>query len=282
MQPCDFRPSAARLAAFRTAVWDHYRREGRDLPWRRTKDPYEILVSEVMLQQTQVARVLAKFPEFLTVFPSLEGLAAASTVEVLAAWSGLGYNRRALALQRGAKMMIEHCGGQVPASLDALRALPGIGPATASAVCVFAFGQPHAFCETNIRSAFIHFFFPGSTAVADAEILPLVETTIDRSDPRRWFYALMDYGVWTKRAFGNPGRMSRHHAVQAPFSGSRRELRGQALRALLSAAPAAAEAAAVSVMLSGPPRDPAEVLSVLDDLAGEGFLTKENGGYRIA
>ena len=281
-QESDFGFTEAQTSAFTNAVWDNHRRNRRDLPWRRTRDPYEILVSEVMLQQTQVARVQLKYGRFLASFPTVRALSAAPVAEVLAAWSGLGYNRRALSLHQAAKVMVDRHEGRIPASPEELQRLPGIGPATAAAVCVFAFGRPHAFIETNIRSAFIHFFFQGSTSVSDARILPLVEKTMDPVDPREWFYALMDYGVWVKKAFGNPNRRSKGHTVQSAFAGSRREMRARALQALLAIAPGGATADSVRAMLPGPSRDPDDLVSVLDDLAREGFLKKEKAGYRIA
>jgi len=271
----------ARAAAFTVAVWEHYRRSGRDLPWRHTYDPYEILVSEVMLQQTQVARVLDRYGLFLREFPDLQALAASSVADVLAMWSGLGYNRRALALRQTANIVVAEHGGRIPASLEELRRLPGVGPVTAAAVCVFAFGQAHAFVETNIRAAFIHFFFQESVAVSDAELLPLVEMTLDREDPRRWYYALMDYGVWVKRVYTNPSRKSTHHTAQTPFAGSRRELRAQALRALLAIGPSAADAGTVQAMLPAGSHRAHQVASVLDELTAEGFLRKENGTYCV-
>ena len=198
------------------------------------------------------------------------------------AWSGLGYNRRALSLHRAARIMIDEHRGCVPESVALLRRLPGVGAATAAAVSAFAFGRAEPFIETNIRAAFIHFFFQGLNGVADAEILPLVEKTMDRDDPREWFYALMDYGAWIKKTYENPSRRSKHHAVQAPFIGSRRELRARALQAVLTIAPIAAHAAAVREMLPESRRQTDDVLSVLEDLAREGFLEKEGDAYRIA
>jgi A/G-specific adenine glycosylase len=274
--------SEAQITAFSAAVWDYYRVNRRDLPWRRTWDAYEILVSEVMLQQTQVARVLARYGEFLALFPTVRSLAEAPVADVLAAWSGLGYNRRALSLHRTAQIVVDRYQDRFPRSPEDLRRLPGIGPATAAAVCVFAFDRPHAFVETNIRSAFIHFFFQESTSVSDAEILPLVDKTMDRSGPREWFYALMDYGVWVKKTYGNPSRKSRHHTTQTPFAGSRRETRAQVLRALLSISPAATDVGALCALVPGLRRDLDGLSSVLDDLTAEGFLTKEAEAYRIA
>ena len=273
----------------------HYREHGRDLPWRQTRDAYAILVSEVMLQQTQVSRVLPKYQEFLETFPTIHALATAPVAAVLTAWQGLGYNRRALNLQRAAQVIVRDHRGVVPHSPAALQSLPGIGPATAAAVCTFAFDAPAPFIETNIRAAFIHFFFQECVSVPDAAILPLVELTLDRDDPCRWFYALMDYGVWVKKHFANPGRRSRHHAPQSPFAGSHRQLRAMILGAVLAAAPMAVSTAdvleALDASRSSPPRAalPAQaqpgqetVAAVLDELCAEGFVVKTNTGYAIA
>jgi A/G-specific adenine glycosylase len=276
------RPAEAELASFVGAVWEHYRRNRRDLPWRRTRDPYQILVSEIMLQQTQAARVLEKYPLFLTLFPTVSALARAPVADVLAAWQGLGYNRRALALHRAAKTIVETYAGRVPDSVEELRNLPGVGPATAAAVSAFAFNHAEPFIETNIRSAFIHSFFPDDAAVPDSDILPLVRATLDGRNPRDWFYALMDYGVWVKKAHGNPGRRSKHHVVQSPYSGSRRELRAHIVRFLLPAPPAGAGIAAIQATLPAGRTEDRELASVLDELVREGFLTCEDGAYRVA
>lgn len=279
--PSDFGFTEALFAAFQAEVKKHSRGNRRDLPWRRTHDPYAILVSEVMLQQTQVARVLDAYPRFIALFPTVLSLARAEVSDVLSAWSGLGYNRRALSLHRAAGIIADENGGRVPDSVAGLRRLPGVGAATAAAVCAFAYERPQPFIETNIRAAFIQFFFPSLDGIADADILPLVEKTLDRDDPREWFYALMDYGVWVKKTFGNPGRRSKHHTVQSRFAGSRRELRAQALRALLALRPTGADPAMVRDLLPGPRRGLDEVRSVLDDLGREGFLEKEAGAYRV-
>ena len=278
---------------FRAIVLDHYREQGRDLPWRKTYDPYKILVSEVMLQQTQTARVIPKYSSFLSLFPNLKALAGAPLEAVLTTWQGLGYNRRALALHRAAQTVWSEHQGRLPRGVSELERLPGIGPATAAAVCVFAYGQPLVFIETNIRSAYLYHFFPECSAVPDADILPLIEATLDRDNPRDWYYALMDYGAWLKRTQPNPSRRSRHHATQAPFEGSRRQLRAQVLRLLLQPAPMdslAAEAgdaprmtldpARIAGLLPG--RDPQEIEKVLGEMVDEGFLISSGAGYRIA
>ena len=242
---------------FQKIIRDYYRLQGRDLPWRRTRDPYRILVSEIMLQQTQVARVEGFYGHFLKKFPDFRALAAAKAVDVLRAWQGLGYNRRALALHRLAKEIVRKNGGALPRSRAALEALPAIGPYTAGAVLAFAFDQPELFIETNIRRVFIHFFFPKRRKVRDDEIKVLLKKTFPgfrhaRSRPahpdgnknplsmshyplaRFWYYALMDYGAMlgaTEKK--NPNRRSAHYAKQSKFAGSDRELRGKILRLLL-------------------------------------------------
>lgn len=227
------RLDARRIAAFRRTVRAAHRAHGRDrLPWRRTRDPYRILVSEFMLQQTQAGRVEEKYGAFLEAFPDVRALAAAPLREVLRAWSGLGYNRRAVALRETARAVVARHGGKVPRDRAALLALPGIGPASAAAIAAFAFGEAHPLVETNVRAVFIHHFFPRRRAVGDEEILPLVEATIDRRDPRRWYWALMDYGVVLKRERGNPARRGRRRARQGRFEGSTRQARGLVLRAI--------------------------------------------------
>jgi A/G-specific adenine glycosylase len=225
--------TAQRAAGFRASVYRHYETHGRtDLPWRKTRNPYRILVSEFMLQQTQVPRVRTKYMEFIERFPDFESLAGASLREVVAAWSGLGYNRRALMLKRTAEEVVARFGGRLPSRLDELLGLPGVGPATAAEISAFAFGKAHPFIETNIRSVFIHHFYRKRTTVADSEIMPLVEQTLDRGNPRRWYYALMDYGALLKRRHANPSRKSAHHVRQGRFEGSTRQARGAIIRAL--------------------------------------------------
>ena len=224
--------STAAVARFRSRVYADYRLHQRVLEWRTTRDPYAILVSEVMLQQTQVARVVRYYPRFLARFPDPATLARAPLRAVLEQWSGLGYNRRAQALQRAAQVLVRDHGGSVPADRAALQRLPGIGPATAGALLAFAFEQPVVFIETNIRRVFLDQFFPSATTVADRALLPLVACTLDRAQPRRWYYALMDCGAALGRSGPNPNRRSAHYTRQSPFAGSTRQLRGLVLRLL--------------------------------------------------
>jgi A/G-specific adenine glycosylase len=271
------------VEVFRSEVWRHYEEHARDLPWRRTRDAYRIVVSEIMLQQTQVPRVVPKYGEFLQAFPTVEFLAAADIGAVLAVWQGLGYNRRALALHRLAGVVVSEHAGVIPHSVEELQRLPGIGYATAAAVCVYAYEQPLAFIETNVRTAFIHFFFQECSRVSDAELLPLVELTLDRERPRDWYYALMDYGARLKKTEPNPGRRSAHHTVQSPFAGSRRQARALVLRLLLQACTGGLsldQLLAADETLATRGRH--EVATILSTLVAEGFLTSEKGCFRVA
>ena len=289
-------PDPATSADFRQTVLAFYRAHGRDLPWRRTHDPYRILVSEVMLQQTQVPRVLVKYEEFLAAFPTIDFLAAAPLEAVLRVWQGLGYNRRARSLWRLADIVTTELNGELPRSVPELLRLPGIGPATAAALAAFAYGQAHPFIETNIRAVYLHHFFPNRIDVTDREILPLVEATLDHTDPRTWYYALMDYGVELKRTQPNPSRRSRHHTRQSPFSGSKRQLRAQVLRVILDrpsvTAPEVAGALDEGRLFGGfvtvledesrRVQAPERVEEILAELVAEGFLREAGGRYVIA
>ena len=222
------------ITTFRRIVYDYYRNFGRDLPWRSTDNPYEVLVSEVMLQQTQVSRVIERYGEFIKTFPDIASLAKARLHDVLTVWQGLGYNRRALSLKRLAEIVNATYGGCIPADVASLIQLPGIGNATANAVCAFAFNQPVVLIETNVRTVYIYYFFSTINTVKDSDIRPLVEKTLDYDNPRRWYNALMDYGVALKKYCPNPGRKSAHYKVQSPFKGSARQVRGAILRVLVT------------------------------------------------
>jgi len=220
------------IQLFQKTIYDHYKQNQRKLPWRRTNNPYHIFISEVMLQQTQVPRVLEKYPSFIKKFPSLESLASAPLSSILKEWQGMGYNRRALYLKRAAGKMINDFKGKLPKTLKELQTLPGIGHATASSILAFAFNKPTIFIETNIRAVFIHFFFKNKKNIDDSEILPLIEKTLDIENPSKWYNALMDYGVYLKKREGNPNKKSRHYAKQSRFLGSERQIRGQIIKVL--------------------------------------------------
>ncbi|HMU11772.1 MAG TPA: hypothetical protein PKA97_00395 [Candidatus Nanoperiomorbaceae bacterium] len=206
----------------------------RDMPWRRDTRPYYVLVSELMLQQTQVARVESKFQEFIARFPDEVTLASASLAEVLALWQGLGYNRRAKFLHASAMMVTQELGGAIPDNESDLRRLPGVGVNTAGAILAYAFNQPALFIETNIRTVYIHHFFNNTTSVSDQQIRELLSETIDHDNPRRFYQNLMDYGAWLKGQGVRNSAQSRQYKKQSSLQGSVRELRGEMIRALLS------------------------------------------------
>lgn len=233
MVPMCFCMDIKRIQALRRIVWGYYQKQGRhDLPWRKTKDPYKILVSELMLQQTQVQRVLPKYSQFLKLFPTIKTLAAAPLSEVLKAWQGLGYNRRAKFLHQLAHEVVKSNQGKLAQIEGELVALPGIGKATAAALMAFAFNKPTTYLETNVRSVFLHYFFQDKQGVSDAELLPFIVRAAEGQDARTWNWALLDYGVYIKTTYGNPNKKSKHYTKQSKFEGSDRQVRGQILRVL--------------------------------------------------
>jgi A/G-specific adenine glycosylase len=277
------------LLQFRSLVLDRGRELYRDLPWRRTRDPYAIWISEVMLQQTQVARVDGRWQRWLERFPSVDALASAQAADVLEEWQGMGYNRRALALLRAAQMVADS-GGHMPQEQGDLVALPGIGPATAAGIRAFAYDLPGVYLETNVRTVFLHELYPDAVSVPDRELVPLVEATCpsDASDPcddpRSWYYALLDYGSYLKRTVPNPSRRSRAHVRQSRFEGSHRQKRAMVVRALLALRATGASVERVVEELSSQemaagrdPVDEATVSGLLEELAGEGFCHERDG-----
>jgi A/G-specific adenine glycosylase len=257
------------MEKFRKMVLAHYREHGRELAWRKTTDPYHILVSEIMLQQTQVDRVARKYPRFLEVFPDFPSLSRAELSAVLNEWQGLGYNRRAIALQKCARRVVDEFGGHLPADIVILATFPGIGKATASSICAFAFNMPVVFIETNIRRIFIHFFFGDLETVTDADILPLAERALYRKDPCTWYNALMDFGTELKTKVPNPNRRSRHYTRQTAFEGSDRKIRGEILRLLLSG-----KRLSEDDLTANFPDEPERIHRILRNLLDEGFLQR--------
>lgn len=253
----------------------------RDLPWRNIDDPYGVLVSEVMLQQTQVARVQRYWNRWMNLFPTVDALAAADTAAVLDMWQGLGYNRRALALKRACEQCSAEHGGTLPGTVDELVRLPGIGPATAAGIVAFAFDRPSVYIETNVRSVFLHELFPNVEGVSDKELAPYVADTCPDHDARGWYYALLDYGAHLKTQVANPSRRSRHYARQSAFEGSRREKRSFILKCVL-AAPEGVPVGEVRRLLdaheleAGRDALSGELFeSILADLFKEGFFRQE-------
>ncbi len=274
------------IAQFRAGVYRHYREEGRDFPWRRTRDPWLILTSEIMLQQTRTETVAAKWDPWVSAYPSPEALAAAPLAEVLLRWKGLGYNRRALALRAAASRISSEYAGEVPVSEPDLRSLSGVGPYTARAVRAFAFGLPGIVLETNVRAVFLFYFFPDRQKVPDRELEPLVEATLDREDPRSWYYALMDYGSALKKREPNPGRRSSAYSRQSPFEGSHRQVRAAVLHSLAARGELSPDAllSAVAEELGPRGRKPdlnTRVARALSELSAEGFLEVRDGAVRL-
>ncbi|MDD1683794.1 MAG: A/G-specific adenine glycosylase [Methanoregula sp.] len=264
------------LSEFQKIVLDHYRDHGRDLAWRHTTDPYRILVSEVMLQQTQVERVNVKYPVFMNAFTDFPSLAKAPLPDVLAVWQGMGYNRRAISLQKCARQVVEEFDGTLPQDPEILATFPGIGRATAASICAFAFNMPVVFIETNIRRVFIHFFFGDDEIVRDADILPLVEGVMYRKNPRIWYWALMDLGSALKNQIPNPNRRSIQYVRQSAFTGSDREIRGMIIRMLLEGP---AQDREELIRKTGGERD--RVLRIISALEKEGFVTTTDTGIAI-
>ena len=273
------------IDAFRALVWQKGMEHYRSFPWRQTRDPYAIWISEVMLQQTQVTRVDGRWQRWLSRFPTVETLAHANQTDVLEEWQGMGYNRRALSLLKAAKTIVENDRG-FPRELRELVNLPGIGPATAAGIRAFAFSLPGVYLETNVRTVFLHELYPKAQDVPDKLLTPLVEASCSRDDPRGWYYALLDYGAWLKRTVPNPSRRSRSHVRQSHFEGSHRQKRAEVVRLLLAAREKGATADDITSSLSRIEEsagreavEPSYVKALLGELAKEGFCSETNGRW---
>lgn len=292
------------LRAFVEFVAKKGRELYRDLPWRRTYDPYAIWISEVMLQQTQVSRVDGRWQRWLERFPTVDALAAAAPSDVLEEWQGLGYNRRALSVHRAAQAISE-AGGVFPQDQKELVKLPGIGPATAAGIRAFAFNLHGVYLETNVRTVFLHELYPQAEGVPDSELVPLVELTCPASvegaadvtdtdntendataelTPRSWYYALLDYGAYLKKTIPNPSRRSKSHVKQTRFEGSHRQKRAELLRVLLAHKDEGGavfetlhqELCQIEVNAGRETLDEQVTLGLLEELAKEGFCQKNN------
>lgn len=270
-------PRKALRDRFVATVWARYNEAGRnDLPWRHRRNPYRVLVSEIMLQQTQAERVRGYYVSFLKKFPTIGALADAPTSEVLLAWQGLGYNRRALALHRIAKTVRDEYKGRMPRDEEKLLALPGVGPYTAGAVRAFAWNQPSNLLETNVRAVYIHHFFAGREGVTDKELLPIIEATADKREPRLWWWAIMDYGSHLKSTTGNATRRSSTYAKHKKFAGSDRQLRGRILTLVAAKSRTFAEIREAT----GEPDERLE--GIILKLGTEGFLAYNAKKYELA
>ena len=273
--------------AFVALVRDQGARLYRDLPWRGLDDPYAVLVSEIMLQQTQVARVGRFWERFMALFPTIDALASADTADVLAQWQGLGYNRRALALKKTADVCAAERGGMLPHTAEELQKLPGIGPATAAGVVAFAFNRPSTYLETNVRTVFLHELFPNRDGVSDKELVPLVADTCPAEGARAWYYALLDYGAHLKTLVANPSRRSAHYTRQSTFEGSRRQKRAELVRIVLAAGAEGIGLAELAARLDAFEEaggrtgvETAVFESIVADLTAEGFFRREGDVFR--
>lgn len=250
-------------------------------PWRQDADPWGVLVSEFMLQQTQTHRVIPYWERWMGLWPRPADLAKASLETVLREWSGLGYNRRARYLKDCARVITEKHGGIVPGAPEELLPLPGIGAYTAGAIACFAYNYPAVFIETNIRATIIHFYFQDplkadADKVSDAEIFPILKTVLDRRNPRKWYWALMDYGAALKKITANPNRRSAHYTRQSPFAGSFRQIRGRLIRTLVSEGPGSAKELAARTGI-----ETENLYDALEALQKDAMVAEEEGVYRI-
>lgn len=269
-------PDETQLQEFQQAIWKNYHEQGRSFPWRNINDSWGILVSEVMLQQTQTSRVIPYWLRWMEKWPTPQALASASMDEVLREWAGLGYNRRGRYLKLAAETITANFNGQVPRTLQDLLQLPGIGSYTAGAILCFAYNEPVVFIETNIRSALLHFFFQDEKKVPDKQLIPILKATLDRHNPRIWYYALMDYGAQLKKVTLNPSQRSAHYSRQAPFKGSLREARGYIVRMLAEKGPASLDNLAECTTIEYD-----RLQAALESLAKEELVAETSGLYRI-
>ncbi len=271
-----------RLHALIHTVLLHHKKEGRThLPWRRNNDPYHVLVSELMLQQTQVDRVISKYRAFIKQFPTLQTLAQAPLPSVLVAWQGLGYNRRGKFLHDAVRMIVKKYDGKIPHDPVLIQKLPGVGPYTARAIAAFAFNRPEVFVETNIRTVFIHHYFSHQEKVSDKELLPYIARSLSAAkqaglSPRLWYGALMDYGAYLKKKGLRINYKSVHYTKQSKFKGSARQLRGVILRILLQAP------TTLAVLSQTTARSKKEITHELLRLRGEGLVVSRGSFFSIS
>ena len=271
-----------KLTSFKRTVWNFYKKNKREMDWRNTANPYHILVSEIMLQQTQVSRVKEKYVEFLQAFPTTKALAAAPLSQVFKVWKGLGYNRRAQFIKRTAEVVEKNYAGKFPHEYEKLLELPGIGQSTAGALTAFAFNKPVVFIETNIRTVFIHHFFADTEKVDDKLMLPLIEQSVDTKNPREWYYALYDYGTWIKQIYGNKSRQSKAHVTQSSFKGSFRELRAAVLHFVVDQNKTSIAAIKTHIGAKLPGRTTDETEQAISALITDGAVVKKGQKITVA
>lgn len=305
--------SPKKKAQFQEIILNYYHAHGRgNLPWRKKISPYRVWVSEIMLQQTQVDRVISFFNNWMKLFPTVRSLATAPQSDVLRAWKGLGYNSRALRMKRTVQEIVEKRLGVFPRTYDELLKLPGIGPYTAGAIMAFAYDKSVVMIETNIRRVYIHHFFlplrptgtspsqgrnlnsrviskktdgvaplrrgaprSGEECIHDNDLTDLIKNTLPKDNFREWYWALMDYGSYLGKTIPNPNKKSRHYTVQKKFKGSNREIRGKILEILLEKKKITLEKLIEQLQILSHDQDRIE--RIFDQLEKEGFLEIKNG-----
>lgn len=263
------------INCFRNTVWSYSIDHHRSMPWREDTRPYYVLVSEFMLQQTQVPRVMEKFGPFIERFPDFATLANAPLADVIEQWSGLGYNRRAKFLKNCAEVVQFQYGGLLPRDQKALVGLPGIGAATAAAVLTYTYNICLPYIETNVRTVLLHHFFPEINNVADSELLKVAQLCWDDERPREWCWALMDYGTFLKKTAGNANKRSKHYARQSKFEGSDRQQRGRILQKLTGQKTSLTQ---LSVQLN---LDEDYTARIVKSLIRDGLVAEEEGVYGL-
>jgi len=262
---------------FYEKLWAYYETHGRhDLLWRQPEPngsfiSYKIMVSEIMLQQTQVSRVGPKYTEFLVRFPTVRSLAEAPLGDVLRVWQGLGYNRRAKFLWQAAQKVVNDFDSVLPNTEVDLVSLPGIGRNTAGAILAYAFNKPAVFIETNIRTVYIHHFFADKQGIDDKDLIPHIERTLDTDQPRVFYWALMDYGTYLKQEKGNLNKLSKSYVKQSKFHGSKRQVRGAVIRLLSQNSLTYAD------LLNAIQDERLDI--ILNDLLAEGLIAKSGESY---
>jgi len=264
------------IRTFQNIIYSYFNQYGRDFPFRNEINPYNVVISEIMLQQTQTNRVVEKFQQFIQKFPDFQSLANAPLNEVLKVWQGLGYNRRAVALKKIAERVVNEFDGILPADIDILKSFPQIGHNTASSIVAFAFNMPTFFIEVNIRRVYIYYFFPGKSSITDSVIVPIVRKTLDSSNVRKWYYALTDYGVMLKKTHPELNKRSAHYRKQAKFKGSNREVRGKILKLLIASSSLTEVEIFKELKINSK-----KLKEILNLLIKEGFIKQEKHGFSI-
>lgn len=255
------------------------------LPWRQTRDPYCVMVSEVMLQQTQIVRVLEKYDQWMKRFPTVQDLAQSSLREVLEVWQGLGYNRRGKFLHEAAKQIVSEYSSAISSDPDELMKLPGVGHYTSHAVACFASENCSPFLDTNIRRVYIYFFFIDQTEIDDKDVLEKIRECEPAQNKRGWYLALMDYGreVLGKKK-RNANSKSKHYSKQSKFEGSRRQARAAVVRELVkSSSPRTKDELLETIReeISDEYSSPVEFEKIILALHGEGMIRAEDDAWRV-